>query len=124
MARYHSWVMDLVALRRNEILDVANGAATPAAQLEAAQRVIGERGSMNYAAELNDQIKEMEKELWYCGEKGDHDHERIKLKWTVDHAAAWRRGRIREYQFVAEHYASEVVALLQLATKDAGHTTS
>ena len=124
MVRYGEWVMDLVELRRNEILYLANGTATPAALLEATQRVIGERGSMNHAAVLKDQIKEVEKELWYRGGKGDHDHAGIKLKWTVGHAAAWRRGRIREYQFVAEHYATEVVALLRLASKDSKQAAS
>jgi hypothetical protein len=112
MLRYAEWLGAFVQRHRAEILLAAHGSREPAALLAATKRVIAGRGSVHMAGELTDQRGEIENELWYRGERGDHDRRRIQLEWTAKHAAAWRRWRIKEYFFVTDRSGDLVVAHL------------
>jgi len=113
MLPYAEWVGDFVARHRDEILGLAGGSDDPAALLTAAKRLIQQRGSLHMAQELQDQKREIQNELWYRGEKGEFDRRGIQQAWTAQHAAAWRRWRIKEYLFVANRCAGQIVAILQ-----------
>jgi hypothetical protein len=112
MLPYAEWLMDFAGRHRAEILALAAGSGEPAALVAATKRLIVQRGSLRRAEELHDQIHEIENELWYRGEKGDHDRRRIQQEWTVANACAWRRWRIKEYLFVADRCAEELAATL------------
>jgi hypothetical protein len=105
-------VLAFVAQEREAILLLADGCVDSRSVLTAVQRHIVHRGTVHPKSEMLDQITEMQRELWYCGERGDHDHARIKLDWTSKHACNWRRWRILQYVFVAERSAAQVVARL------------
>jgi hypothetical protein len=113
MLPYVDWIMEFVERRRDEILESAQGAHEPDVWLAVTKRLIAERGTMHMAAEMKDQMKEIERELWLRGEKGEHDRAGIKLEWTKLHGAAWRRWRVQEYLFVADRCADRIVAVLE-----------
>lgn len=58
-------------------------------------------GSLDQGAEMLAQKEEILKELWICGERGDHDRDRITSEWTVNYAERWRRWRVLTYIFIA-----------------------
>ncbi len=105
-------LLEFVAKHRDDILATAGTAREPAALVNATRQYITHRGSMHMASEVSDQIREIQNELWYRGERGDHDSNRIKNEWTAQHASAWRRWRIQEYLFVAEKCGEEVTTTL------------
>lgn len=102
---------------RVEILSTAKGKTDPQSLLEATKAVIQSRGSVHMPSELQDQMQEMNREVWYQGEKGQQDTHRIKREWTDRHAANWRRWRISEYLFVADHCAELISAKLSKVNK-------
>ncbi|MEN9662241.1 MAG: hypothetical protein RL324_1190 [Verrucomicrobiota bacterium] len=113
MLPYVEWIHAFAEKHRAEILRIA-GPGAPGDQLVAAvKQLIVQRGSMHMASELKDQMREMENELWYSGEKDECARAEIKQRWTVDHAAAWRRWRIQEYLFVVELCRDQLTTQLQ-----------
>lgn len=113
MLPYAEWVLAFVERHRAELLAAANGSGDPGVLLAATKALIIERGSVHMAAELKDQMREIENELWYRGEKGEYDRAGIQADWTTRYAVAWRRWRIREYLFVTDRCAGRVVRVLQ-----------
>jgi hypothetical protein len=113
MLLYAEWLTAFVERHRDEILMMANGSRETASLLTASKRLIVQRGSLHMAEELKDQKREIENELWYHGEEGNSNRSGIQLEWTARHAAEWRRWRIKEYLFVADHCACEIAALLR-----------
>ena len=122
MLPYAEWLMDFVERHRREILLASRGSREPAVLLAATKSVIIHRGSMHMAGELKDQMREIENELWYRGEKGEQDRAGIKLEWTARHAAAWRRWRIKEYLFVADRCGNRIAARLLAADAEGDGT--
>ena len=102
MLPYVEWIHDFADKHRTELLRVAGVRPTRPELVAAVKDLIIQRGSMHMAAELKDQMREMEKELWYCGEKDPATRAEIKQRWTAKHAAAWRKWRIKEYLFVVD----------------------
>ena len=96
-----------------EILRTAGPGASADQLVAVVKDLIGQRGTMHLAAELKDQMREMEKELWYSGEQDPRARAEIKQQWTTRHAAAWRRWRIQEYLFVVGLCREEIAARLQ-----------
>lgn len=113
MLPYVEWIHDFAAKHRQEILRLAGPGATAEQLVVAVKELIAQRGTMHLAAELKDQMREMEKELWYRGELDSRARAEIKQQWTVRHAAAWRRWRIKEYLFVVGLCRDELAAQLQ-----------
>jgi hypothetical protein len=112
MLPYTDWLMDFIARHRTEILLSADNSRDTAGLLAATKRVIVQRGSMHMVGELKDQMREIENELWYRGEKGEHDRAGIKQEWTARYANAWRRWRIKEYLFVADRCSQRIATFL------------
>ncbi len=118
MLPYAEWVFAFVERNRAAILREGGAQTDPAALLAVTKQLIRESGSLHLASELRDQMREIHNEVWYRGERGEHDRNRIQEEWTRTHAAAWRQWRIKEYLFVVDHCGSRVVA--QLLEEDAG----
>lgn len=113
MLPYMEWIHAFAEKHRAEILRIAGPGASPEQLVAAVKQLIVQRGSMHMAAELKDQMREMEKELWYSGEKDERARSEIKQRWTVRHAAAWRRWRLQEYLFVVGLCRDQLTAQLQ-----------
>jgi len=108
----HEQVLAFARAQSAEILQLSNGHRDPAALAAAARLLIARLRSVHQPSEMRDQVREMHNEIWYCGQRGDYDHPRIKQDWTVRHAAGWRRWRIKEYLFLAERCASEIAGII------------
>ena len=98
--------------QRAEILQIAGAARDPVALVAATRRLIARLRCVHQPSEMRDQVREMHNEIWYCGERGDHDHPRILLDWTARHGSNWRRWRIKEYLFLAENCAGEIAVII------------
>jgi hypothetical protein len=123
MLPYAEWLFAFVARNRAAILREGGAPGDPAALLAATKQLIRESGSLHLASELRDQMREIHNEVWYRGERGEHDRSRIQQEWTSQHAAAWRRWRIKEYLFVVDHCGNRIVAkLLETDDGDVGQT--
>lgn len=118
MLPYFEWLMVLIAERRAEIVQRANGSSEPAALIAATKRVIAECGSLHMAAEMKAQREEIEKEVWCQGQKGWHDRAKIKQEWAQRYGAEWRRWRVREYLFVVDRCAERIVEVLRISADD------
>src|SRR5207249_4847810 len=95
-------LLAFVVQQRDDILRLAEGRTDAQTLLHATKRLIVCLGAVHPKSEMLDQIGEMQRELWYCGEKGDYDLVRIKHEWTSKHARNWRRWRLTEYLFTAD----------------------
>lgn len=114
MLPYVEWIHEFAEKHRAEILRLAGPGATPDQLVATVKGLIAQRGTMHLAAELKDQMREMEKELWYRGELDPRARAEIKQQWTERHAAAWRRWRIQEYLFVVGLCREELAAQLRV----------
>jgi len=103
-------IVNFVECHRDEIIQLAGASRDPDALIAATQRLICEYRSLDLSSELHDQRHEIDNEIWYRGEKGDYDRDRIQREWAEKHARNWRRWRIIEYLFVTCHVADVVVA--------------
>ena len=115
--RYRDYVEMLtvfVERHRDEIRQLAGEARDPGALLHAAKRLIAQHGSVDIRSELRDQVGEIHNEIWYRGETGYYDRNGIQQEWTIRHAPAWRRWRLKEYCFVVDRCADRLVALFTL----------
>ena len=93
MLPYVEWILEFAGKHREEILRTAGPGASADQLVAVVKDLIVQRGTMHLAAELKDQMREMEKELWYSGEQDPRARAEIKQQWTTRHAAAWRRWR-------------------------------
>jgi hypothetical protein len=107
-------LISFVKANRQKILELAGGSQDERVLLTTAMAFVRQTGSVDLLSELKDQAREIHSEIWIRGERGDYDRRRIQREWTVEHAAAWREWRIKEYLFVAERCAPQIVAVLRL----------
>ncbi len=104
-------LLAFVARYRERILRRA-ASRDAAALLQATTNMIREARVIDLASENRDQKKEISKEVWIQGEKGNYDRTSIELDWTSRWAGDWRRWRILEYVYLAERIAPEVIRTL------------
>jgi hypothetical protein len=107
--RYLERLLRFVERNRDEIQLLA-GSDEPVALAEAAKRVVARAGHVDLSSEMRDQVQRICDEIWIRGERGDYDRAHITQEWTSKHAANWRRWRIKEYVFVIDRHAEEIVA--------------
>ena len=105
-------LLGFVDRNRVEILKLARNAKSPEKLVVAAQKFVRRRGYIHLPLDMADQIHEINNEIWYRGEIGDFDRQKIKETWTVRHAPTWRRWRIKQIMFIIDQRASEVAAEL------------
>ena len=75
--------------------------------------LIEESKSVSPATEMADQINEINKEIWYQGEKGQTDRARISEEWTRRYAAQWRNARLQELLYLVEAMADELIEIVE-----------
>ena len=76
------------------------------------QNLIMDYPCLDIKRELKDQVHEINKHLWYAGERGHHLPEAVKSEWVFNHAESWRSWRIKEYLYVAYKSSAEIEDLL------------
>ncbi len=108
---YLDRLLPFLTRHREEILLLAGGAQALAPDiLASAKRVVARAGCVHLRSEMHDQIKQIRDEIWIRGERGDYDRDHITQEWTSLHAANWRRWRLKEYAFVIDRSAEQIVA--------------
>lgn len=105
-------VLAFVREQRLEILQIAGEHRDLGALGAATRRLIARLRCVHQPSEMRDQVREMHNEIWYCGQRGDHDRSRITLEWAARHGSNWRRWRIKEYLFLADYCAAEIAAIV------------
>src|SRR5579863_947401 len=79
--------------------------------------VLRKRGSCNPRRDIQDQCYEIEKEVWYEGERAKHPvaaerREEIARSWATEHASKWREWRLFQLLYVWEKKADLHVPIL------------
>lgn len=105
-------VLAFVERNRYAILRVAGPARDHEKLLAITKRLIVSAGAVHAPSEMRDQVREIQDEIWIRGERGDYDHVNIAHEWTSLHASNWRAWRVKEYLFVADRAANDIVATL------------
>ena len=105
-------VLAFVERHRAGILRLAGASPTEHVLLDAAKQLIVEAGSVHAASEMRDQIQAIRDEIWIQGERGDYDRANIASDWTSRHAANWRQWRVREYLYVVDRCAADILRCL------------
>ena len=108
-------LLDFVDRHLEEITDIAyddNCSATDEDIINAIKSEILARGSIQPAAELADVIKEINKEIWYNGEKEQRsqDFKEIAALWQIEYAAKWQEARMFETFVVLKHCEEQILA--------------
>lgn len=110
LRRQHEKLLAFVREQHVEILQLAGGRREPAALTFATCKLIATLRTVHHQSEMQDQMRAIHDEIWYCGQRGDHDHRRIQQDWVERHGSNWRNWRIKEYFFLAGHCAAEIAA--------------
>jgi len=68
---------------------------------EAVRFFILDRKIIDLQSDIKEQLKEMDKELWYRGEKQENpNRDQTYMQWIKQYGAAWRIHRTREIVYV------------------------
>ncbi len=113
LTRLRGPLLAFVERHRGEILRRARG-NDMAALLQVTLQLIRELRTVDLRAENRDQLQEIEKEVWYRGEEGNHDVRAIQADWARRYGPGWRRWRLLQYLFVADRIAPDMIRRLQL----------
>lgn len=106
-------LLRFVKRHREEILKVTSLNASDEELVRAAKLAIVGARSVNMSDELRAQMKEIENEIWFQGAVTAAEKLAVKLKWTRDHAANWRRWRVLEYLFVVDRCRGQILEILR-----------
>lgn len=70
--------------------------------------------SISPQGEIRDQLQEIEREIWYRGEKanGNIDRQQVAREWCLRHAPGWRDHRVMAIVFVIERIKDDLVRIL------------
>lgn len=109
LQRHIERLLAFVEQEHAEILHQAGGRRDAASLVQATKHIIAQLRSVHVQSEMHDQLREIHNEIWFRGEEGEHDRERIKHEWATRHAANWRHWRIKEYMHVADRCAAEIM---------------
>jgi len=105
-------LLEFVQRHREDIVRLAQG-PDDKHLLDATKIMVSQRGSIHLPSEMADQIREINNEIWYRGEKGDFDRAKIKEEWAMKYAGSWRTWRVREIIYVCERMSGEILASLR-----------
>ena len=62
---------------------------------------------------MAEQIKEINREIWYQGEKGNQDKSQISEEWNQQYSLKWREGRKIELLFLINKNRDSIFDLLK-----------
>jgi hypothetical protein len=78
-----------------------------------------ERKVVSLRKDMEDQLKEVEKEKWYRGEKNEcDDFDCVCKEWVKNYGGAWRVHRTREVLYVFEREKERYLEVIEN-----GHTS-
>lgn len=103
-----------VTLHRADLVTLSDGRVDSPPVVVAIKRLLIKAGTVHPPVEMRDQLREIHNEIWYHGERGQHDPELVAQDWTTKHARNWRRWRLKEYLFVADRISVELQSCLFL----------
>lgn len=112
LARLREPLLAFVDRHRSELLRRAQGNDL-AALLHVTLQLIRELRTVDLRSENRDQLHEIEKEVWYRGEEGNHEVRAIQADWARRYGPGWRRWRMLQYLFVADHISPDLIRRLQ-----------
>jgi hypothetical protein len=74
--------------------------------------------SINPLTEIKTELDEIEKEIWYTGEKNKHpaNREQVAQEWCKKHAPGWRDRWVMASLYVFEHNKQHYLGLLDETT--------
>jgi hypothetical protein len=87
------YLFDWIKNHTQEINEKAINSSDRESRIESARLMIQKSGSVHLPSEMADQIKEINKEVWYRTEEGSTNKSRIKEDWTQEHSLRWRKAR-------------------------------
>ncbi|MCK5578916.1 MAG: hypothetical protein KAI63_05280 [Planctomycetes bacterium] len=98
--------------RDTELKKIKN---TPVSDELAIKLFIMRTRSINPIEEIKLELQEIEKEIWYRGEKanGQVDRDKICQEWCQSHAAGWRDHWVMSVLYVFERHKNKFVKLLK-----------
>jgi len=98
--------------KSDEVKDM--GVDTPTDELAVKLFILKTR-SINPATEIKTELKEIEKEIWYQGEKTKSlpDRNKIAIEWCKLHAPGWRDNWVFAALYVFEHDKPYYLKLLE-----------
>ena len=111
--RHHDEIVEVIADVDQEFPDIdrrSNVLASIRAFVEANQGV-------SPAAEMGDQIKEINKEIWYRGEEGLKNRKEISQEWTRLYASRWRSARLQELLYLIDNESDSLMKLVDKGDK-------
>lgn len=80
--------------------------------LDAVRILVLSMGTIHPPSEMADIIREINKEIWYQGEKGERDTRKIGELWEQKYALQWREARLFETFVVLEKNEDHVLEVL------------
>lgn len=110
--RHYVHLLTFLDRHRHELQTSGRDFSTPDTVLAKVKRLLAETGSIHHSTEMRDQLAEIRREIWIQGEHGFYDREQIAREWAAQHAANFRRWRLKEYVFVVDRCAPDILAHL------------
>lgn len=107
---------DFVERHKENIIVLANekkDMPIDQALIDATEDVILKRGTLNPALSMANEIKEIQNETWYDGEKGEIDSKASKEKWQDEYEIQWAEARIFEDIVVLDQEKLKVLEILK-----------
>ena len=103
-------LIEFIHRHSGEISDYMRNSPSPENWVEAVKHLVRVRGSIHLPSDMADQIREINNELWYRGEKGDLNRAKIQEEWAVLYASRWRSWRVKEIIYVIDRRIADVSA--------------
>jgi hypothetical protein len=107
------YLFSFVTEHRDEIRQIAHESQDKEALVNATRTLIEKRGSVHLPSEMAEQIKEINREIWYQGEKGNQDKSQISEEWNQQYSLKWREGRKIELLFLINKNRESIFDLLK-----------
>ncbi len=105
-------LVDFIERHREEILSKIQHPQSPEDYFTLLYQEIERRGSIHLPSEMADQIKEINKEIWYRGEDGLTNRRHITEEWTQRYSIMWRQARKMEILYVLRRRKDELLNLI------------
>jgi len=115
LALVESRLLDFIRRHAMTIVEVAkDDTAEPESDeyLDAIRILLLSKGTIHPPSEMADIICEINKEIWYQGEQGERDSQKILELWENKYAFQWREARLFEATVVLEHVAPNAIKVL------------
>lgn len=115
LSQVESRLLDFIRRHASILVDVAKDECeNPGTDeyLDAIRILILSKGTIHPPSEMAGIIREINKEIWYQGEQGERNSQKIAELWEQKYAFQWREARLFEAFVVLEHIAPNAVRLV------------